>query len=795
MNTMLNTALSSLFLFVLSLCTASGQRPTSADPIDQELETFDLPPFKWSGPPDPARPKLGIYFNAVPADSTARITGRAKNPPWFVIWHVVPHLSADEAGILIGDTITAINGREIGDGDHYGEDFVNLLVREMEPGALAYLTVRRDGAVLEMPVPLLADERVPMPYTMPGRLGPIREDSWLRRTLREKEMTERMEGIAKQMRVISDIDLSRIRFAGRPNPWRLNVVTTLLNNPARTGAYGRLIVNDLWEGTEAGPGLSGGVRRAAEHLDVPRSSAPVPKLPGTPAELTDYLKSVKGDLNRAYGSIREDLPLLTADLAAMLDPTRNWESALDTINDPRLRREARNAEERRITVLFQKGDRIDFAALTEGAAKMAALADTAWLTSFAAQFAFPDRQPQQVSLPGIEGDVVYSWQTPLGLCVVGGTGPNRYTASYPFILDLGGDDVYDLPAAPTDAPRFVADLSGNDTYLSRGTAQGAGIGCVDVLVDAAGDDTYRADHFSQGAGLLGVGILADFAGDDIYTARWCAQGGAFLGIGLLYEGGGNDGYNADIYAQAFGYAKGFGALLEREGNDSYRAGWKYEDSRYPNRAHIAMSQGFGFGMRPWSIGIGTDGGIGALSDRAGDDVYASDFFSQGGSYWYAFGILHDGEGADRYTAGQYSQGSGIHLSFGALLDDAGDDMYDAYHGLEQGNAHDWSAGCLEDLSGNDSYRGSTASQGSALNVSVAWLLDRSGDDRYYVLNTDTTGSQGGGNYNRPRKHGALGMLLDFGGGADSYTDPRVVPGTALLKGEGNGLLFDDGTEK
>ncbi len=196
-------------------------------------------------------------------------------------------------------------------------------------------------------------------------------------------------------------------------------------------------------------------------------------------------------------------------------------------------------------------------------------------------------------------------------------------------------------------------------------------------------------------------------------------------------------------------------------------------------------------MRPWSTGIGTDGGIGLLSDKYGDDVYDAGIFSQGGSYWYSLGILHDWQGADRYSAGQYSQGSGIHLSFGALLDDSGDDSYDAYAWLEQGNAHDWSSGCLEDFDGKDTYRSSGASQGCGFFVSFAYLLDSHGDDHYYINMTDTTNSQGGGNFIPPRHSGSLGMLIDLGHGDDFYIDPRAKQGEAVVKSQ-KGILYDDG---
>lgn len=785
-----------LLLSVLAHSSVPAQHSgtSDADRIDLELSTFDLRPFEWQGEPDPVPPRLGFYFRRVPPDSVARITGKGENDPWYEIWHVMPGWSADMAGILAGDTLTAIDGKPIGDEKVGGQDFIDLLAREKKGGDVLRFSVRRGGTKKNVKVPLLTFDRTPMSYTTPEALGPIRPNSWLSERLQENGLVDWTREIARQMKVIADVDFCRVPFAGRPNPWRLNAVTYLHNNPARTGAYSRMIVDDLWSGADTVQGLSGAVRAAAVHLDLLPDGQPRTSLPGSFDQFKEYLLGLGARTREAYGDALPGLNRTTRELAALLDPGADWTAGLDSIPDPSERRTQRLLLEKRIAGLFATADGVDLAELASVAADMAALVDSVWLVSLAREF--EGQEPlERAGVPGVEGEVLLVQQTRLGTFIVGGPGPNRYTAAFPFILDLGGDDVYAMPAPEPGFLRLIADLGGDDLYTGDVYAQGAGVGCVDVLIDLAGDDVYRASGMSQGAGLLGAGILADFSGDDIYASRWCSQGAAFLGIGLLYDGDGADTYNAELYAQGFGYARGCGVLLDRSGNDTYRAGWKYEDSRYPDRAHIAMSQGFGFGMRPWTTGVGTDGGIGVLSDRSGDDLYASDFFSQGGSYWYALGILHDGEGADRYTAGQYSQGSGIHLSFGALLDDAGDDMYDAYHGLEQGNAHDWSAGCLEDLSGNDTYRGSTSSQGSALNVAFAWLLDRSGDDLYYVLPSDTTSNQGGGNFNRSRKHGSLGMLLDFGSGNDFYTEPRVVPGSILLKGKGNGFLFDDGEKE
>jgi hypothetical protein len=786
----------SLILCILTAVAASNgagaqMRRSQVDSlVNQSLETLDLPSFEWQGSPEPLHPRIGVYLNELPPDTIRALSGGKATTRGFRVWHVMPHWPADEAGMLIGDILLTMNGKPIGDSVNSGEEYVGVVARDMNPGDTARFTIIRNGVVRDLPVPVSAAQHVPMSFTSPARLGPVRKDSWLQGAIERNGLTDWTTTIRKQIRTITDQDFCTVPFAGRPNPWRLNAVTYLQHYPTRLGALSRLMVEEIWDGVAAGPGLSGAVAGAAKQLDIVLPEAPQAARPGTITKLNEYLGQVQSRLDKAYRPVRSDLDSMTTALFQLLSIDSSWEDAIDTTKDPVRKRALRIAEEGRLAALFGKADRVDLASLADGARMLAALADTAWVREFARNVA---AQKNPMHTPGVEGDIIAVWDTPLGRCVIGGAGPNRYTGNFRFILDPGGDDIYELPPVPVGTFRYVADVAGDDIYRNTVTGQGSGIGCVDVLVDLAGDDTYRASGYAQGAGLLGVGILADFAGDDIYNSRWCSQGAAFLGIGILYDGSGSDSYNSGIYSQAFGYVKGFGALLERGGNDSYRAGWKFADplARIAHKSYIAMSQGFGFGMRPWTTGIGTDGGIGMLADLEGDDLYASDFFSQGGSYWYALGILYDGSGSDRYTAGLYSQGSGIHLSFGALLDDSGDDTYDAYAGLEQGNAHDWSAGCLEDWEGNDTYRAAGSSQGSALNVSFAWLLDSHGDDQYYVKLSDTTLAQGGGNYNRIRGMGSMGLLLDLGHGDDQYIEQRVLPGTAVVKGN-KGMIYDDG---
>jgi hypothetical protein len=602
-------------------------------------------------------------------------------------------------------------------------------------------------------------------------------------------MTGWADTIAKQIEITSDEDFCSVPITNRPNPFRLNAITYLKHYPMRVGAYSRLIDQSLWDGVAKGPGLAGAIDAAAAQLGCTSKLKDTPNEPKTIDDLKKYFTEVQTHLDRGYAPVHEKIGQLSHDLAQLLNTDTNWEDGVDSVQDPAAQKAVRLKVEKWLAGTLGDADKVDLSEITTAAEMLAALADTNWVRSFAA---YVEKSGKMVpfKVPGVDGDVVMTWDSPEGKCVVGGKGANRYYGDFAFILDLGGDDEYKIPPCKPGAFRLVCDVSGDDIYQGSQSA-GSGVGCVDVLVDCAGNDTYRGSRWSQGSGCLGVGILVDFGGDDIYTANWCSQGAAELGIGLLYEQSGSDQYSSEAYSQGFAYTKGLGVILENSGNDSYRAGWKYPDDRWKNRAHLSMSQGFGFGMRPWSTGVGTDGGIGVLSDRQGDDDYNADLFSQGGSYWYALGILHDRQGADRYSAGQYSQGSGIHLSFAALLDDSGDDSYDAYAWLEQGNAHDLSSGCLEDWQGNDTYRCSGASQGCGFFVSFGYLLDSQGDDRYYIKGTDTTNSQGGGNYAAPRHSGSLGLLIDLGHGDDYYTDQRATPGAPAVKSS-KGILYDDG---
>ena len=342
---------------------------------------------------------------------------------------------------------------------------------------------------------------------------------------------------------------------------------------------------------------------------------------------------------------------------------------------------------------------------------------------------------------------------------IGGPGSDRFSGNLSVIVDLGGDDIYDLTYDPANPhPVIIIDLGGNDSYLGA-TDFALGSGCLStgLLLDFGGDDTYRGKSFSVGSGFFGFGLLYDAAGNDIYDGDTHVEGAGSFGLGLIIDESGRDQYSGALYAQGYGFTGGIGAIIDLTGNDRYDAGGKYRDMlRYADH-YLSLSQGFGQGLRPI-----LSGGIGCIVDGTGNDVYSSDIFAQAASYWWSLGVIHDKEGNDTYNSFQYAQGAATHMTLGILVDDAGADCYTG-KGLMHGCGHDYSCAILLDRSGNDTYVANDLSQGAGSANGVGLLIDLLGDDRYLIKNPKNTQGFGDGR----REFGSIGIIIDMSG-ADQY---------------------------
>ncbi len=276
---------------------------------------------------------------------------------------------------------------------------------------------------------------------------------------------------------------------------------------------------------------------------------------------------------------------------------------------------------------------------------------------------------QYISNSFVQGDFYYYLDDGDVRIAIGDAGKNIYNGHFDLIIDIGGDDVYNMSTEILTGNNFscIMDFAGNDFYNTYSDFGLAGaVFSTSMIFDKAGNDIYKSQRGSLGAAIGGIGLLYDEAGDDIYEGNSFSQGAACFGIGLLYDKNGNDTYIANTCSQAFGMTQGIGSIIDEKGNDSYLISPRALDiGRYEDH-YVSMCQGYGLGLRPYYAG-----GIGLLLDCEGNDIYNTDIFGQGGGYWYALGMLIDKKGNDKYNGYQYSQGSGIHLAVGLLQDDEG----------------------------------------------------------------------------------------------------------------------------
>lgn len=336
--------------------------------------------------------------------------------------------------------------------------------------------------------------------------------------------------------------------------------------------------------------------------------------------------------------------------------------------------------------------------------------------------------------PGVQG-MVYDYSLDSQVTwVIGDRGRNIYTGEtrYDIIIDAGGDDLYlcgaDGIGVLGTPVSLIADLGGNDSYISTvPVSQGSGFMGYGALVDLEGNDTYSGSSMSQGSAVMGGALFADLDGDDVQTADVHSQGAATLGTANFLDLQGNDFRKVSAYGQGFGGPAGYGNLVDGSGHDTYLAGFTYPHEPLLPRDNIAMSQGFGTGLRPFCAG-----GVGTLCDLGtGNDTYRAEVFGQGSAYFYSLGVLYDTGGQDTYSSAQYSQGAGIHLASGVLIDADGDDQYTSRRGPAQGAAHDLSTGFLMDMEGED-YFATDGGQGLALTNSAAVFADLSGSDLFAI---------------------------------------------------------------
>ena len=168
---------------------------------------------------------------------------------------------------------------------------------------------------------------------------------------------------------------------------------------------------------------------------------------------------------------------------------------------------------------------------------------------------------------------------------------------------------------------------------------------------------------------------------------------------------GDDRYMISSLGQGTGSTMGYGALVDVDGND------KYLSERSVKRGNLVGDnwnhvQGAGLSIRSpeWTKQFSIYGGIGFLSDGAGNDVYFSSHGNcMGSSYFMSIGALVDHSGSDKYfPRGGAGLGFAVHLSNAIFIDRDGNDYYFG-NKVTGGASADRSVAVMMDYNGNDVY--------------------------------------------------------------------------------------------
>lgn len=385
-------------------------------------------------------------------------------------------------------------------------------------------------------------------------------------------------------------------------------------------------------------------------------------------------------------------------------------------------------------------------------------------------------------------DFAFDWESPWGWIRARGGGSHKVDGTNALlIVDLGGNNTYTGGVAASTANHpigLLLDMSGDDHYESDVPAQGAGLCGIGVLMEVSGNDRYEARRYAQGVGQFGLGLLVDLDGNDQYVVRYSGQGCGYFGIGLLFDVAGDDAYKIDADGQGLGGVSGIGVLADRTGDDRYTAvrecSVTSRPSYHSSRLDVGVSnvQGCAVGRRgDGSDGHSWAGGLGALLDGAGNDIYTAGNWSMGTGYWFGIGVLHDRGGDDEYHGVVWSQGTGAHFCIGVLVDETGDDKHLAEENSTNSLAfaHDFAIGILLNAAGNDVYSVDKGGLGTSVNRSVAMLIDLGGDDVYKTKETKRPGMALSDEKFRARggvstyfaDTTSIGLFLDIGGN-DTY---------------------------
>ncbi|KXK20004.1 MAG: hypothetical protein UZ18_ATM001000467 [Armatimonadetes bacterium OLB18] len=249
------------------------------------------------------------------------------------------------------------------------------------------------------------------------------------------------------------------------------------------------------------------------------------------------------------------------------------------------------------------------------------------------------------------------------------------------------------------------------------------------------------------------------------------QGFGMFGVGICKDSRGADSYRSAALSQGAARTLGFGWLIDVEGDDQCVSSGDRRLSVHPMVPRLSCSQGASLGFE--SVSGGFAGGIGLLSDLAGNDSYRAEALAQGAAMWHGIASLYDAKGDDSYRAARQAQASADEGSVGMFFDLGGSDLYFSEFGSSQSCAVGRSFALLLDREGNDAYLGRWNSPAFASRGGLAILLDALGEDIV---------SGSAGVVPELSAEGAVAVFLDLAG-TDQIGAPPALSGIQVRPGQ------------
>lgn len=565
---------------------------------------------------------------------------------------------------------------------------------------------------------------------------------------------------------LGNLRLEDLGFARRPyeDRYRMPVINAAIDKPVEA-ADSLMAAHTI--ALRAGPTAILGVagrQMLGDTLGATLPGAPdlKPEWPkAIPVEVQTVGSQLAAALASANAAVRQALAKLPADKQRLLlESLPQWAT-----EEPSVKFEFVSKPQASQAEILQMMDQVDLRVMLEAGEKLAAAVDRSLPALKLAA--------SKTTWAGVEkfkiGDMVV---------VIAGVGDDTHRdRDARLVIDLGGNDrYYGRSGAGAGFAALHVDVAGDDFYKLPDVGAGCGLMGLGFAYDLGGHDNFRGKSLAFGCGIAGVGLFYKDGGDDSYQSAALTQGFGEFGIGLLLDTRGSDLYEAKLYGQGSARTAGCGWLVDQQGHDTYRAGGLILNSPLFADVHYSFAQGYGGGYREDTGGV--SGGVGLLTDTAGDDAYIAETYAQAASYWYSLGSLFDAAGKDTYRAYHYAQASAMHMCASYLFELSGDDSYINNFGAAHAIGHDYGVAMLFDRAGNDVYAGRDSRPGIGNANGLGIFIDAAGEDRY-------SGPPGTGN--PARSSGSLGIFADLDG-PDQYRD-GLADGEGASR-DGWGVAYD-----